>query len=432
MLRNNIILSALLKVIGLVTSLLLVPITLSYLDNEVYGIWMTITSILTWFAFFDIGLGNGMRNYLTQAVSASDYEKGRAYLSTTLCILIAISFLIGLVCIIPLTSLNFNKVFNSYHLSNASLRNAMLIAVFFTLANFVVKNIGYVFVALQKYALNDLLTVSGSVIALIIIYILTKTTEGNLIYVVMAITITPVIIFLLSSVPIFKRYAELRPSFKYFDKSLLKQIIGKGLGFFFIQITSCLVIYGGSNLFITQICGPSSVTVYNIAYKYFNLLAIAYTIVIAPMWNAYTEAYVKGDINWIGRTFNKALKTWGLSIMIGLLMLTVSNIFYHLWVGNAVMIPMSVSICVFAYISFFNFNNCVTYLLNGLNKIRIQIYTSVITTIIYLIVLLLWGNKFNIEGVIICMTISYLIMGLIHFYQCKLLIKRKATGIWDK
>ena len=48
MLTTNILYSAILKIISLSTSLLIVPIIIGYLNNEVYGIWMTITSILFW------------------------------------------------------------------------------------------------------------------------------------------------------------------------------------------------------------------------------------------------------------------------------------------------------------------------------------------------------------------------------------------------
>jgi O-antigen/teichoic acid export membrane protein len=432
MLRNNILFSAILKTIGLITSLLIVPITLRYLDNEEYGIWLTISSILYWFSFFDIGLGNGMRNYLTQAISNNDFVQGRAYLSTTLTILTIIACVIGLISLIPLSLLNFNHVLNTTVLSSDALRNVMIIAVFFTLANFVVKNIGFVFVALQKYALNDLLIVSGNVLALIIIFIITKTTNRSLLYIVMAFTITPVLVFVIASIPVFIKYPQLRPQFKYFDSNLTKKVVGKGLGFFFIQITSCLIIYGSSNLFIAQFCGPTDVTTYNIAYKYFNLLAIAYTIIISPMWNAYTDAYVKGDVMWIKRTFNRSLKLWGLTVVGGILLLIICNIFYHFWVGNAVKVPFDVSLCTMIYICTFNFNNCVTYLLNGLNKIYVQILTSIIFTATYLIFLLFYGNKLGIDGVVLSMAISYICMSLIHYYQCRLLITQKASGIWNK
>lgn len=432
MLRNNILFSGMLKIIGLITSLLIVPITINYLNNEVYGIWMTITSILFWINTFDIGLGNGMRNYLTEALSKNDYQLGRAYISTTFLLLGVIALIIALILLIPLLALNFNKVFNTMSIDNIELRNVLFVAIAFTLANFVLKNIGYIFVALQKYAFNDLLNISGNVIALFVIYILTQVTTGSLLYVVLAYTATYTIIYIIASVPIFRRYQELKPSLRYFDKRLGQRIVNKGVGFFIIQITSCLVIFGAANLFITQFCGPSDVTVYNVAYKYFNLIVIAYTIVLSPMWNAYTDAYVKGDMAWISNTFNRALKLWGLSVVGGIFMLLLSNLFYYLWVGETVSVPFSVSLSVLIYISFFNLNNCVTYLINGLNKIRIQIMTSLTITVLYIVIVFFSGKKLGIEGVVLSMAASYAVMSIVHVYQCNLLIRQKAKGIWNK
>lgn len=431
-LRNNILLSGGLKVIGLLTSLLIVPITIDYLNNEVYGIWMTITSILYWVNTFDIGLGNGMRNYLTEALSNNDYKLGRAYISTTFILLSVIALAIALLVIAPLLLLDFKNVFNTQAISNTELRNVMVVALAFTLFNFVFKNVGYIFVALQRYAINDLLNISGGVISLIIIYLLTKFTTGNLMYVVFVYTATYSVIYIIAAIPIFNRYKELKPSLKYFDKSHSKKIVGKGMGFFAIQITSCLVIYGAANLFITQFCGPEQVTVYNIAYKYFNLLVIAYTIILSPMWNAYTDAYVKGDMKWIDNTFNRALKMWGLSIVVGCVMLLLSDIFYHLWVGDKVAVPFTVSLSVFLYVSFFNLNNCATYLINGLNKIKVQTIISVAITALYIVIELSLGKRQGIEEIVLCMAASYAVMSIVHLYQCKLLIRRKAMNIWNE
>ena len=55
--------------------LLLVPITLGYLNPYEYGVWLTLNSILVWFNSFDIGLGNGLRNKLTIALAENDLKK---------------------------------------------------------------------------------------------------------------------------------------------------------------------------------------------------------------------------------------------------------------------------------------------------------------------------------------------------------------------
>ena len=432
MLFLNILFSGFLKIVGLLTSLVIVPITINYLNNEVYGIWMTITSILYWITTFDIGLGNGMRNYLAEALATNDTKLGKKYISTTMLLLSLIALSMAIVLLYPLITINFNSFFNTNAIAGNELRMAVVIAVGFTLMNFVLKNIGMIFVAMQKYAINDLLSISGNVIALILIYILTKVTTGNLVLVVLAYTMTSCVTFLLAAIPLFWKHPELKPSLRFFDKSLGKKIVGKGFGFFVIQISSCLVIFGAANFFITQSCGPAAVTTYNIAYKFFNLLVIAYTIILAPMWNAYTDAYVKGDMQWIKATFNKALKFWVLSICGGLGMLLICNLFYKLWIGNMVNVPLSVSASTLIYVCFFNLNNCATYLINGLNKIFVQIIISLAVTTLYIITVLAFGRKLGVEGIVLSMAASYAVMSVVHLYQCRKLINGKADGIWNK
>ena len=431
-LRRNIFLTAGLKMIGVFVSFLLVPITIGYLDTEQYGIWMTLSSILMWFSFFDVGLGNGMRTYLTEAISSKDYEKGRTYITTTLLLTALISAVLGVVFVVLSFSLNLNDILNTHIIGNDELRRILLTAVIGTLIIFVAKNIGLIYVALQKYAVYELLLILGNLISLFFIFIVSQTSSHSLLYVVLIFTFSPILVYFVAALTVFRKYPQLSPRFRYFDISYGKRIVYKGIGFFIIQTTSCLVIFGGSNLFITQCAGPESVTIYNIAYKYFYILAILYTIIISPLWNAYTDAFVKKDFIWVQKKFNYSLKIWGFSLLGGAILLAFSRIFYKIWIGEGIIIPYSVSICVLAYVSFFNLNNCVTYLINSTNKIFVQILTSVIITLLYISSVLLLGESLGVEGIIWCMAVSYAIMSLIHLYQCRLIIKQKATGIWSR
>ena len=432
MLLSNILGSGVLKAIGLVTSLLTVPVTLHYLDKESYGIWMTISSMAFWIFTFDIGLGNGMRNYLTMAISRDDKKAAQTYVSSTFVMITVLALLIGAVAAPLIMTLDFNRLLNTESIVNDELQIIILVALVLTLANFVVKNIGFIYVALQKYALNDLLAVGGSVVALGIVYLLTLTTEGNLLYVVTTLMAVPVAVFMIGGIPVFTRYTYLRPSLHHFDRQFGKTVISKGMGFFAIQITSCLCIFGSSNLFISHFFGPEAVTVYNIAYKYFNLLAIGYTIIIAPMWNAYTDASVKGDWAWINKTFKRALLMWGITVAAGAVMLWLADWCYAIWVGQEIKIPLSVSASVLTFICLFNLNNCVTYLLNGLNTIRVQIITSATATTAYILLVSIKGRDWGVEGIALSMSVCYAAMGLVHLYQCRLILQRKATGLWSR
>ena len=85
--QKNIFFSFGLKGVGIMISFLLVPLTLNYLNASEYGVWLTLSSLMTWINHFDIGLGNGLRNKLTKALTLKDFNLGKIYVSTTFAIL---------------------------------------------------------------------------------------------------------------------------------------------------------------------------------------------------------------------------------------------------------------------------------------------------------------------------------------------------------
>ena len=81
--KKNIYFSFLIKGFSISISLLLVPLTLNYLSVYEFGVWLTLSSIFTWINYFDIGLGNGLRNRLAESMARQDKKLGQIYVSTT-------------------------------------------------------------------------------------------------------------------------------------------------------------------------------------------------------------------------------------------------------------------------------------------------------------------------------------------------------------
>jgi O-antigen/teichoic acid export membrane protein len=79
---KQVVLSFLYKLGSMICTFLLIPITINYLDSESYGVWLTLTSFISWFSFFDIGLGNGLRNKFAEAKAKGDYSLARGYISS--------------------------------------------------------------------------------------------------------------------------------------------------------------------------------------------------------------------------------------------------------------------------------------------------------------------------------------------------------------
>ena len=80
--KQNILAMFAIKGVGLLISFLYIPLLLHTLNTVDYGVWLTLTSIVSWISFFDIGLGNGLRNKLCEAISINDIQKARELVST--------------------------------------------------------------------------------------------------------------------------------------------------------------------------------------------------------------------------------------------------------------------------------------------------------------------------------------------------------------
>ena len=65
--RNGIVFNVAIKGLSILLGLITVNIYLSYLGSSNYGLWITISSIASWAAMGDLGIGNGLRNELAKA-----------------------------------------------------------------------------------------------------------------------------------------------------------------------------------------------------------------------------------------------------------------------------------------------------------------------------------------------------------------------------
>ena len=93
--KRNILASIFIKGISIAINLVLVPLTIDYVNPSRYGIWLTLSSIIGWFSFFDIGLTQGLRNKFAEAKTKGDDAIAQVYVSTTYAILAIIFGFLG-------------------------------------------------------------------------------------------------------------------------------------------------------------------------------------------------------------------------------------------------------------------------------------------------------------------------------------------------
>ncbi|KAA6350172.1 hypothetical protein EZS27_002438 [termite gut metagenome] len=430
--KKNVIASFIFKGISIGISLLLVPMTLNYLDKERYGLWLTLSSVISWFSLFDIGLGNGFRNKFAEALAVKNVSLARIYVSTTFALL---SIIIGIVLIIFFLVnpfLDWRAILNTTIENHGELSLLAIIVFTFFCLQFVFKLVTSVLLADQKPALVDLINMLGSLLSLFIIYILIHVSEGSLLLLGLTLSVCPVLVLILSYFVMFTgKYRIYKPGLQYIDFKQSKGLMGLGFLFFIPQMAG-LVVFSTSNVLIAQIFTPSDVTVYNIAFKYFSLITLFFQIILVPFWSAFTEAFVKQDIIWIKNAMHKLILFWGISCLAAIVMVMASDFFYKLWVGNQIKIPIQVSVSLAIYVCIGNWNNIFTSFNIGVSKVFIQVWLSLFGGIIFIPLAILLSRNIGLIGIPIAMGLSILLGSFIVPIQYNKLVNRVADGIWNK
>lgn len=400
--KYNIFVSLLLKGVGILVSLLIVPLTLHYLSAYEYGVWLTISSIMIWITYFDIGLGNGLRNKLAEAIAKNDWEQSRIYISTSFFVLAVIMVLLIGLLFISSFYLDWNQILNTTEHPIVHLNQIVTWVLVLFCLSFVLKLVGVVLVAMQLPAFNDFFLFLGSLLSLLSIYLLTLFTQGNLFYVAFAFSMAPLIVYLIAIPVTFRKYKLLKPGFKYIKLSYAKGLMGLGVKFFIIQI-ACLVIFSTSNFLISHFFSPAEVTPYNIAFKYFNVLIMLFTILVTPIWTAITDAYVKREYTWIRLKMKMIMKIWAGCIGVVVLMVFLSKKVYYFWIGDAVTIDLSLSVGMAIYVLISTWNQIFATFVNGINEIKLQLRLAIVEAILFVPVAYLFSRLFGLVGMVYAM-----------------------------
>ena len=347
---KNILGSLFIKGFSILISLLLIPMTLGYVSTELYGIWLTLSSIMLWLNFFDVGFTLGLKNKLAEAIAKEDWQRGKSLVSTTYYMMVLIFVPLWIVLELVVPFVNWSSFLNVETVYNDEITRAMHILVACFCLQMIVNVLTAVIAAFQKVALSSAFPVLGNFLSLIAVYLLTKFCPPSLVALASTISVLPILVIIIASFILYSRkFKIIAPSIKTINKSYIKELFGLGYKFFLIQI-QIVVLYQSTNILISNVAGPNEVTYYNIAYKYLGIAMMIYTIFLSPLWPAFTDAYTKKDYTWMKNIYKKMTMVFGVSAFAVIVMILISPMVYRIWIGREFVIPIIMSIVVGIYL----------------------------------------------------------------------------------
>lgn len=430
LLIKNVLASFVAKGWSAIVVLLMVPLTLNCLGAYKNGVWLTVSSLLIWLDQMDIGLGNGLRNKLAIYVAHDDKEKARQIVSSTMAMLLVIIIPVMLILLLLVSYSDIYSFLNVDRQAIPELQAALTAAVVLVCMTFVLKFIGNVYMGMQMPAISNLLISLGQSLALLFTWWLYIEGNATFFWIVVVNTASPLIVYMFAyPLTFYLKYPELRPSLSYVRLHTAIEMGNIGIKFFWLQLAS-IMQFMTANILISKYFTPEMVTPYQIAYRYMSLVIVAFTVVCMPFWNATTDAYERGDIDWI-RKANSKLNF--LTLLLGgilIVMVSVSSWVYSVWIGKGCNVPFSITLTMAIYIYILVLSMRYSYFLNGIGALRLQLYMTVSAVVFILAACVVCSYTHEIVWFMITMCLCSMPGTIVNIIQFNKILKGNAKGIW--
>lgn len=420
------------KVVGIAASFFAIPLMIHYLGQEQFGVWSTLLTVMSWVVSFDLGIGNGLRNKVAEALAKNDRVEAAHYIASGYSLIGLIALSLWAVVTVASFFVPWQVVFNTQAIPEATLRFTVQIAVFFIVLNFWIGLIGALLGAVQRTSLVALGQVISNLLALMLVFVLTKTTEASISNLAFVYGVSLVVANVLLSFGFYRQHPELRPK-PYLDKKHVRPLLSVGLQFFTIQL-AVLVIFTTDKMLITQLFGPQYVTQYDVVFKLFSVITIAHGLITVPLWSAYTDAYHRNDFPWIKHMLRKQLMIYGGIVLSVIAMVLLARPIIKVWVGSEVIVsfPLVVSMGLLMLVS--TWNNIYGLVLGGLGKIRLGSIYTIFTALLnvplsYYIAVKL---DFGVSGIVLGTLVSIFISSIISPIQVYFFIYSKSKNNFFK
>jgi O-antigen/teichoic acid export membrane protein len=406
--------SAIAKVLTVATVLITVPLTLSYLGTERYGMWMTISSLIALLSFADLGMGNGLVNAVAHAHGRGDVRAIRSYISSGFAILLMVAccVLIGFAVAYPWVT--WAKIFNAHGAlaqSEAGPALATFVALF--AINIPLGIVGRVQAGLQESFRASLWQCAGSLVGLASMLAVIKLQAGLPWLVAAAFGAPALAAAFNTALYLARSRVDLRPRYSDVSSDAVKHVARTGVLFLILQLVAA-VAYASDNLVIAQLLGASAVTDYAIPEKLFSLISMALAMMLAPLWPAYGEALARGDTLWVRRAFGRSLMiALSVASFLSLTLAIAAPALLSYWVGRPVDPPLLLLIGLALWKVIEAGGNAVAMLLNGANVVRLQIIVAVLTGICALTLKIVLVGSVGVAGAVWASIIAFSLISVV-------------------
>ncbi len=398
------------RVIGLLASLVSVPLTYRYLGGERYGIWMVLTSFIAMMAFADLGIGNGVVNAISEAYGKDDRELAREYVTSALVLLLAVGGTLALAGAIAYPFIPWTRLFNVKSLPVASEGSrALLVLFYWFVVNIPLAVITRVQSGLQKAYWSQIVSALGNILSLLGLFLVIAK-HGSLAWLVFASTFGTILATILNGWLLFKKHPWLIPAWHAYRGYRAKRLLKLGILFFVLQVAAALG-YTSDNIVIAQVLGAAAVATYAVPQKLFSFVSLIVSMGTTPLWPAYGEAMARGDAAWMRRAFWVSLRAaLAFSIPISTVLALAGPWLLRVMMGKSLHAPLSLLIVLGLWGIVVSASQPMGMLLNGAGVLKEQAIIATVASVSNLGLSIVLTRRLGVIGVCLGSLVTQLVI----------------------
>jgi O-antigen/teichoic acid export membrane protein len=401
------------RIVTTAVSFVILPITVRYLGNEGYGLMATITAVVGWLQFTNMGIGLGLQNALTEETAKGNAQAQKELVSTAIFSLAGIGIVLVIAGLIAFPHVEWQRVFPpTTSRFTAEIPWTVLVVFLGFVSTVVLGFIGPIYAARLELHVANIQALLTSLLTLLGTFIAVQNRWGLFGIVLCTIGLTAVVQLGFALWTLYGRgIPELRPQFSRIRRSAAGRIYKTGINFLILQICS-IAFFQIDAFLIAHFLTVDQVTPYSVAQKVFLQTAGLFSIVTGSLWAAYGNAKAQGDYAWIRRTHGKMVRTFILFFgLMSVFMILFGHWALSWWVG-AVAAPGTLLIGgVALYFCAREWTALHAMLLNGLNVIRPQVWSLVVTAILTLALDLFLVTRLGPVGLAVGGFIAFTVSG---------------------
>jgi O-antigen/teichoic acid export membrane protein len=323
------------KGINFIVIILSVPLTIKYLGSEKFGFVNVLISSFSILVFSDLGMGMGLQNSLPGFIVKNDRTEIKKVISTTFFFLLITSFILLCSLITFSQFTNWKTMFNiGQNIKSQEINQSVICFIFIVCLGIPATLIQRIQNAYQIGYISEIWIMVGNILSLVSLYLVIyfNLEMPWVIFSMQGVVYGSFLLNFIVSFFVSKKYEI--PSFKYFDKTILKLQVRLGLSYLILSICAFFV-NSIDSLLIGRFYDMEKVTEFSVGFKLVSIISIPVIIFSAPLLAAYNDSWVKKDKYWMKQAFIRYFKWISLySLISSIIILFFGNIILKFWIGK--------------------------------------------------------------------------------------------------